>query len=466
MTTRHGALGTAPLGYGDSHIKTKLSYGEDSDNKHPVAYFRRKFAIDEKTVGAGIVGRMLADDGVVVHVNGKEVFRYNLPAGPLPEDARAKSAISGQEEDHYWTFVVDNDHLVIGDNIVAVQVHQCNASSSDLSLDIELKSVDADAVKLARTVQNKEGRGEVEFAALAAVAVDEPVVRQMYHLSDGEVTYFEQDGTQHTMVQDALQQAKSYSPQARFARALDGDTLEKLAILHDIPIEKLRLMNRHRVGESLVDREIFCLDWKYRVRGQDTLASLAKLYNSKVSVIADLNGLATDAQLEPGQWIQVPGEFKYIAGQNGQQTYLQLGVYQDRNVIRDTPYDPKSQKTDIATLGKGEDLAAVAKRKKVTEEFLKTMNGLTDDDQLQAGQRILVKYSVRPKNDASLHDIAQYFSVDVDDLLDANQLARAEDMKPGEPIEIPMGERMNLNVRQPQGPDASDSIFEVVLGET
>jgi LysM repeat protein len=267
------------------------------------------------------------------------------------------------------------------------------------------------------------------------------------------------------MMQDALQQARSYSPEARFARALEGDTLEKLANMHNIPVEKLRLINRHRVGKSLVDREIFCLGWKYRVREQDTLATLAKRYHSKVSVIANLNDLATDVQLKPGQWIQVPGEFKYVAGQNGRQTYLQLGVYQQRNVLRDTPYDPKSQKIDIATLRQGEDLAGVAKRKKVTEEFLKTMNGLTDDDALQTGQRILAKYSVRPKNDATLHDIAQFFSIDVEDLLDVNHLARAEDMKPGEPIEIPMGERMNLSVQQPQDRNAGDTIFEVVLGE-
>ena len=457
--------GTAPLGYGDSHIKTEISYGKDQRNKRPVAFFRRKFHIAEEAVTAAVVGKMLADDGAVVYVNGKEVFRQNLPAGPLDENTRTKNAISAPEEDHHWTFVVDNDHLVIGENILAVRIHQCNAISSDLSLDVELKSVGSNVVTLALAVQNKEALGEAVFAGAAAVVVARPVNRQMYHLSDGEMTYIDQNGTQQTMIQDAIQQAKSYSPQARFARALDGDTLEKLAAMYDVPVEKLRLLNRQRVGKALQHREIYCLGWKYVVRENDSLASLAKRYNSTASLIAKLNDLETTAELKPGQSIQVPGEFKYMVGNNGRQTYLQLGVYQQRNVARATPYDPKSQKIDIHTLRQGEELADVAKAKGVTEDFLKTMNGLADDDELPTGRRILVKYSVRPKDDATLNDIAQFFNIDFDELLEVNQLAKADDLKPGEHIEIPMGERMNLGVPQPQNQNTGDEIFEVVLGD-
>ena len=41
--------GQAPLGYGDEDIKQIISYGDDEDNKHICAFFRRTVEADHST---------------------------------------------------------------------------------------------------------------------------------------------------------------------------------------------------------------------------------------------------------------------------------------------------------------------------------------------------------------------------------------------------------------------------------
>jgi hypothetical protein len=131
------ASGPAELGYGDSSTTTTVSYGPAPGNKYITTYFRRAFTIANPTDFQGLTMRVKRDDGVVVYLNGTEVYRDNIPAGPVSYNTLAAPA-----SDNGTTFlqsVVSASHLISGTNVLAVEIHQTDKSSSDISFDLELK---------------------------------------------------------------------------------------------------------------------------------------------------------------------------------------------------------------------------------------------------------------------------------------------------------------------------------------
>jgi len=125
--------GPAELGYGESDENTVTSFGPDAQNKYPSTYFRRIFSLDDTTGMSPASGSVLFDDGVVLYVNGTEVFRNNMPEGPVSFGTYASSAIEPQ-----WVFYqVPVRLLKPGENVMAVEVHQANGSSSDLSFNLD-----------------------------------------------------------------------------------------------------------------------------------------------------------------------------------------------------------------------------------------------------------------------------------------------------------------------------------------
>jgi hypothetical protein len=128
--------GLAQLGYGDNDEKTKISFGPNSSDKHIATYFRKEFDIDTERI-AEVSASVQFDDGVVVYLNGAEIFRHNMPEGNIQNTTLA---IDGAE--NLWMlFVVDKTLLINGKNILAVSVHQNSVSSSDLSFDFELRQI-------------------------------------------------------------------------------------------------------------------------------------------------------------------------------------------------------------------------------------------------------------------------------------------------------------------------------------
>ena len=138
-------LGPAQLGYGDADEATVVSYGPNAGNKYVTTYFSRAFEIDDASALDGLRLRLLCDDGAVVYLNGQEVLRTNMPTGTVSYNTFASSAIAGDAESQFQEFVIDPARLLDGasalldgTNLIAVEVHQCSATSSDISFDLEL----------------------------------------------------------------------------------------------------------------------------------------------------------------------------------------------------------------------------------------------------------------------------------------------------------------------------------------
>lgn len=133
------AEGNAQLGYGNDGEVTTISYGPDAGNKYTTSYFRKTFSIPSTDNLQDISARILFDDGVVVYLNGQEVYRNNLPEGAINYNTLATAGKDPERTFH--SFTISKSLLQVGNNTIAVEVHQNNGTSSDLSFDFAMSTV-------------------------------------------------------------------------------------------------------------------------------------------------------------------------------------------------------------------------------------------------------------------------------------------------------------------------------------
>ncbi len=126
--------GPAQLGFGDDDEATVVS----TNRTRITTCFRRAFTLAGTGELATVTLRVKRDDGVAVHLNGVEIFRNNLPAGPITSTTQAVSASGGTDESAWFTTNVSAGLLLAGTNVLAAEVHQNGTNSSDLSFDLEL----------------------------------------------------------------------------------------------------------------------------------------------------------------------------------------------------------------------------------------------------------------------------------------------------------------------------------------
>lgn len=113
-------------------------------------YFRKKFNFPGNPATSTIRIRHLIDDGCVIWINGQRVHRYlmndqanyataNFSTSTPPTGGEAgyqyADAISGTDT---WAYVDPRPFLVQGENVIAVEVHQNNSSSTDIVFALEM----------------------------------------------------------------------------------------------------------------------------------------------------------------------------------------------------------------------------------------------------------------------------------------------------------------------------------------
>jgi hypothetical protein len=129
--------GPAELGYGDGGEATTNSFGHNSTTKYITYYYRHSFDVLDASLFSNLVVSLRRDDGAVVYLNNHEVFRSNLPAGEINYLTLA-SAAAGDDGTVYIEKAIDPSLLVYGINLLAVEIHQSTADSSDISFDLQL----------------------------------------------------------------------------------------------------------------------------------------------------------------------------------------------------------------------------------------------------------------------------------------------------------------------------------------
>ena len=87
-------------------------------------WFRADFVVGSAAGVRDLVADLLADDGAVIYLNGVEVVRDNMAAGPITATTPASTYRFGAAERTFRSFALPSAALVDGVNTIAVEVHQ------------------------------------------------------------------------------------------------------------------------------------------------------------------------------------------------------------------------------------------------------------------------------------------------------------------------------------------------------
>ena len=179
--------GPAELGYGDNDEATEVRFGpnednddNDEDDKFITTYFRRDFSIADTSQVLALDYRIKRDDGVVIYLNGTAIGRDNVQSEP---DYLTEASNGSSQEDDFLDpddldFAEEDIHtlLIDGNNTIAVEMHQDDDESSDISFDFELTATIAGA-----------NPGDL---TIIATAVNQEARKNITSLFDEEITQF------------------------------------------------------------------------------------------------------------------------------------------------------------------------------------------------------------------------------------------------------------------------------------
>lgn len=113
-------------------IRTPLTLGRRT------YYFRKLFQFPGQPGEAAVRLKHIVDDGCIVYINGKECLRVRMPEGPVTSTTLANgnvgnAALEGPVD-------LPGSLFVPGLNVIAVEVHQSSASSSDVVFGLSLEA--------------------------------------------------------------------------------------------------------------------------------------------------------------------------------------------------------------------------------------------------------------------------------------------------------------------------------------
>jgi hypothetical protein len=102
-------------------------------------YFRTRFTLPVKPQNAQLSLRYVLDDGAVFYLNGQEIHRVGMDPGEPTATTFASRTVG--EATYEGPVTIPAELLFAGENVLAVEVHQVNGTSSDVVFGCELNLV-------------------------------------------------------------------------------------------------------------------------------------------------------------------------------------------------------------------------------------------------------------------------------------------------------------------------------------
>ncbi len=184
----------------------------------------------------------------------------------------------------------------------------------------------------------------------------------------------------------------------------------------------------------------------YIVEKGDTLWSIARKYNVRVSTLASYNGISEHSVLPIGKKILVPSKSSYIPPKKTKTT----------KSVKTTP-----SKTISYTVKKGDTLWSIARKYNVRVSTLASYNGISNLNRLKIGQRLKIpqgsaKYKSSPKKVSYLYytvkkgdtlwSISKRFNVSLRTIMGLNGLSEKSILRIGKTIKIPYNSSYSTGV--------------------
>jgi|GEM_PF-3207250 len=153
--------GPAELGYGDGDEATVIPSGPTGEH-YWTSYYRTTFDYTPGSYDSVRIS-LKRDDGAVVYFNGTELYRSNMADGDVYYDTPAASRQDGEAEKLFYDSVYSLSVLQSGTNLVAVEIHQYNQASSDVSFNMEIVAFGPTSIKKDNCISEGPLFGNVLF---------------------------------------------------------------------------------------------------------------------------------------------------------------------------------------------------------------------------------------------------------------------------------------------------------------
>jgi PKD repeat protein len=137
------ASGPSELGYGDGDEATvvnacgTVTQFPTCSNKYTTTYFRQTISVPNATSFAQFVINLRRDDGIVLYLNGTEIYRNNMPAGTITYSTFASTACSDDGTTVFTTTLAAGT-ITNGINVLAAEIHQNVGTSSDITFQFQM----------------------------------------------------------------------------------------------------------------------------------------------------------------------------------------------------------------------------------------------------------------------------------------------------------------------------------------
>lgn len=120
---------------------TRMPFDPSSGYPYPTYYLRTHFAISNLVANSSLAVNAFVDDGAVFYLNGTEIQRLRMTDGPVTFETLANGYPCDGDATCPDQFEVKGNALVQGDNVLAVEVHNYNARSADVTFGMSLSLI-------------------------------------------------------------------------------------------------------------------------------------------------------------------------------------------------------------------------------------------------------------------------------------------------------------------------------------
>ena len=128
------AVGAAELGYGDGDEETVIASGPNG-SRYATTYFRKTVTIPNPAAFGDFDIEITYDDAYAIYVNGSEVARHSGLSANAPFSEYSSNTVNDNAVDN---LTIPKSAFSAGSNTIAVEIHQTDGSSSDVSFDLRL----------------------------------------------------------------------------------------------------------------------------------------------------------------------------------------------------------------------------------------------------------------------------------------------------------------------------------------
>ncbi len=191
----------SPIGYGDTWIVGCIHSGCSSlvecnptcATKNITAWFRQKISVPNVNLYDSVYFDGLIDDGLIMYVNGTQVWSYNMPSS-WNSSTWATNTISGGAETTLVHTTLPITHWISGNNVVSVELHQRGPTSSDFDLDgrfIFFKHMASSINSLSNnnqfSVYPNPSNGNINISASQSFSVEKSTTIAVYDITGRKV---------------------------------------------------------------------------------------------------------------------------------------------------------------------------------------------------------------------------------------------------------------------------------------